>query len=163
GCTLFYLLTGQPPFPGGTLTEKLLHHQQAEPPEVQKFRRDLPPPLSAVVRKMLAKQPADRYQSPAEVIAALDRLLPTSAGLSAGTGLTPWANRWERFSRHSHWLRQLPYLRRRHLLIGAICVLCLAVMSALWLRPSPIGWTTLDSQELRSASGATLTKLADRS
>src|SRR5262249_50990849 len=67
GCTFYYLLTGQPPFSGMTLAEKLVKHQQAEPPRLEDFRTDLPPALISVVRKMLAKRPEDRYQTPAEV------------------------------------------------------------------------------------------------
>jgi serine/threonine protein kinase/WD40 repeat protein len=71
GCTFFYLLTGQPPFPGSTLTEKLLKHQQAPPPELREFRSDVPPGVAAVLTRMLAKQTEQRYQTPAEVAQAL--------------------------------------------------------------------------------------------
>src|SRR5262249_22044875 len=42
GCTFFYLLTGQPPFPGGTPLQKLLKHQQSPPPQVEQMRPGLP-------------------------------------------------------------------------------------------------------------------------
>src|SRR5262249_20275848 len=42
GCTFYYLLTGQPPFPGTTLAEKLVKHQQAEPAALEKYRKDVP-------------------------------------------------------------------------------------------------------------------------
>src|SRR5262249_5540722 len=45
GCTFFYLLTGRPPFSGGTLAQKVLKHQQAEPPGVEEFRQDVPPEI----------------------------------------------------------------------------------------------------------------------
>jgi serine/threonine-protein kinase len=71
GCTLYYLLTGQPPFPGGTLMQKVLRHQKEEPPPLLSLRPDLPAGLSAVLRRLLAKQPEDRYQTPAAVALAL--------------------------------------------------------------------------------------------
>ena len=71
GCTFYYLLTGQPPFPGGTLTEKLLRHQQADPPPVDQQRPEVPPALAAVLMQMLAKRPQARYQTPAEVAQTL--------------------------------------------------------------------------------------------
>jgi serine/threonine protein kinase len=71
GCTFYFLLTGQPPFPGGSLAQKLMKHQQAEPPSVQTFRNDLPAWLPAVLDKMLAKRPPDRFQMPGEVVKAL--------------------------------------------------------------------------------------------
>jgi serine/threonine protein kinase len=71
GCTFYYALTGQVPFPGGTAIEKMLHHQLDEPAPVEKFRPDLPGPLAAILRRMMAKRPEDRYQTPAELAAAV--------------------------------------------------------------------------------------------
>jgi serine/threonine protein kinase len=71
GCTLYHLLAGEPPFPGNSLARKLLHHQQAMPPSVRRLRADLPEELDAVLQKMMAKQPDDRYQQPALVAIAL--------------------------------------------------------------------------------------------
>ncbi|GIX03384.1 MAG: hypothetical protein KatS3mg113_0390 [Planctomycetaceae bacterium] len=67
GCTLYFLLTGHPPFPEGTLAQRLLAHQQKEPVPVEKERPDLPPEVVAIVRKLMAKRPEDRYASAAEV------------------------------------------------------------------------------------------------
>ncbi len=50
GCTLFYLLTGRVPFPGGTTIEKLLRHQCEEPPALEKTWPDVPPGLADLVR-----------------------------------------------------------------------------------------------------------------
>src|SRR5262249_61352591 len=87
GCTLYYLLTGRPPFPATTLVEKVLRHQQAEPPDLQKLRADVPNWLVPLVRGMLAKRPDDRYQTPGEVAEAL---APHIAGLPSGpTVATP--------------------------------------------------------------------------
>lgn len=71
GCTLFYMLTGQPPFPEGTALQKLLRHNSDDPPDVRQFRPELPPQISALIAKMLAKQPAQRHQSAAELITEL--------------------------------------------------------------------------------------------
>ena len=71
GCTLFYMLAGQPPFPAGTVLQKLLQHQGEEPPDIREFRPDLPGPVSRLVRRMMAKDPRRRFQTPAELIEAL--------------------------------------------------------------------------------------------
>jgi serine/threonine protein kinase len=71
GCTFYYLLTGQPPFPGGSLMQKILRHQQAEPAPLLSLRPDLPVGLPAVVERLMAKRPEDRYQTPAAVVIAL--------------------------------------------------------------------------------------------
>jgi serine/threonine protein kinase len=75
GCTLFYLLTGQPPFPGGTEAEKLVRHQIKPAPDVRESRPEVPEELAAILAKMLAKEPSERYQSPAAVTAALAGLI----------------------------------------------------------------------------------------
>ncbi len=71
GGTLYFLLAGRPPFPDGSVSQKLLLHQTDEPAAVEAVRPGVPAGLAAVVRKMMAKEPADRYQTPAEVTAAL--------------------------------------------------------------------------------------------
>ena len=85
GCTLYFLLTGRAPFPGGSLTEKLLKHQMDEPRPVEELRPETPPAVAAVVRKLMAKRPGDRYQTPAEAAAALASVLlaPTDAPAAA--------------------------------------------------------------------------------
>jgi serine/threonine protein kinase len=72
GGTFYFMLTGQTPFPDGTIAAKLVAHQTREPRPVESFRSDVPPGLLAVLRKMMAKQPDDRYQTPMEVADALE-------------------------------------------------------------------------------------------
>jgi WD40 repeat protein/serine/threonine protein kinase len=76
GCLLFFLLAGKPPFSGGTKIEKIVSHQLEEAPRLGRVRPEVSAELGAVVRKMLAKHPDDRYQTAAEVIAALDPFIP---------------------------------------------------------------------------------------
>jgi hypothetical protein len=71
GCTLYYLLTGRTPFPEGTVIDKLLAHGQRTPKPLSDFRADVPPGLARVVERMMAKDPARRYQTPADVATAL--------------------------------------------------------------------------------------------
>lgn len=68
GCTLCHMLTGRPPFPKGSLAEKLIQHIEAEPPDVCKLNSAIPASLGWIVRKMLAKKPQHRYQTPAELL-----------------------------------------------------------------------------------------------
>src|SRR5262249_23552517 len=74
GCTLYFLLTGWPPFPGGSLTEKLLAHQHKEPPALDQHCVGAPPGLAQILRRAMARQPQERYQTPAEFAAALTPL-----------------------------------------------------------------------------------------
>jgi serine/threonine protein kinase len=71
GASLFFLLTGRSPLPTGSPGERLLHLQQAGPPALEQFRKDLPPGLVPIFRRMMAWRAEDRYQMPAEVAQAL--------------------------------------------------------------------------------------------
>jgi tRNA A-37 threonylcarbamoyl transferase component Bud32 len=71
GCTLYFLLTGRVPFPGGTLIDKCVHHALDAPPPLSSLRPGLPAGLAAVVERMMAKRPEDRFPTPAEVFGAL--------------------------------------------------------------------------------------------
>ena len=68
GCTLYHLLAGQPPFPGGNALEKVRAHQQRSPKPLHEVRPDAPATLVSVVERMMAKEPARRYQTPREVV-----------------------------------------------------------------------------------------------
>jgi serine/threonine protein kinase len=70
GCTFYYLVTGRPPFEG-PLALKLMKHQREEPAAVEQLRGGLPRKLGAVIRKMMAKLPSDRFRTPAEAAAAI--------------------------------------------------------------------------------------------
>ncbi len=72
GCTLYFLLTGQPPFPGGNLNQKLAAHLERDPEALATQRMELPPDLVRVVERMMAKDPAARFQTPSEVVSALE-------------------------------------------------------------------------------------------
>jgi serine/threonine protein kinase len=84
GCTFYFLLTGRVPFPGGTVAEKLVKHQLDEPAPVEQLCTDVPPGLAAVVRKLMAKNPEQRYQTPVEVVEVLSKgVEPISSSLVA--------------------------------------------------------------------------------
>jgi serine/threonine-protein kinase len=74
GCTFYYILTANLPFPGGNRLEKLLRHRTEEPPAPSKLRREIPAKVDAILRKLMAKRPEDRYQKPAELAEALGKM-----------------------------------------------------------------------------------------
>jgi len=82
GCTFFYMLTGRPPFPEGTVLQKLLQHQGDRPPDVRHFRPELPQHVSRILQKMLAKEPKHRYADPGALVDDL-------AALATEVGLRP--------------------------------------------------------------------------
>src|SRR5215212_7503296 len=75
GCTLYFLLTGSPPFPEGSISERLLKHQTARPESIFKVRPDAPPSLVEFCEAMMSKKPIDRPQTAGEVAAMLKEWL----------------------------------------------------------------------------------------
>ena len=85
GCTLYFLLTGKPPFPEGSISERLLKHQTARPDSIFKFRPDAPPSLVEICEVMMSKKPADRFQTAGDVATQLKSWL-ADRGRSLGGG-----------------------------------------------------------------------------
>ncbi len=76
GCTLYHMLTGNPPFSEGGLGERILKHLQEEPLDVRQLNPLVSGEMWALLRRMLAKNPQDRFQTPAELLKALKELPP---------------------------------------------------------------------------------------
>jgi serine/threonine protein kinase len=74
GGTWYFLLAGQAPFPKGGLGERLLKIMSEEPPDVRTFSPRVSAGTAAVIHRLLAKDPDDRYQTPCELLADLLRL-----------------------------------------------------------------------------------------
>lgn len=73
GCTWYHMLTGRTPYGEGDLTNKLRAHAQSPPPDPREVEKDIPAGIVAVVQRMMAKKPEERYQTPTELLADLDR------------------------------------------------------------------------------------------
>jgi tetratricopeptide (TPR) repeat protein len=76
GCTAYHMLAGKPPFSEGGLGERVYKHMHAEPDDVRQFNQAVSPAFWAIISKMLAKNPADRYQTPAALLGELKRMTP---------------------------------------------------------------------------------------
>ena len=146
GCTVYFMLTGRPPFPQGTVLQKLLQHQGDTPPDPRRFRPDVPEDICRVTAKLLAKNPAHRYQQPQELI---HELVAVSHQLDLPV-ISPTVEEWSpapaqpnvRLSRHLPWLIPVAIL--------------LAVVSFTYLRDGLQSKTLSDTVEpdtLRSTAG----------
>jgi serine/threonine protein kinase len=130
GCTFYFMLVGKPPFADGTALQKLLQHQADEPPNLHEFRPDVPESVVEVIDTMLAKRPEDRFQNPAELLAALIAvteqlgLVYPQISLPAGWSVGPTRTTWLR--RHAPWL--VP---------AALLVLSVLGMGVYWNRSQP--------------------------
>lgn len=108
GCTLYHLLTGEPPYPQGTVLQKLLDHQGKDAPDPRLKNRRVSPELASIVRMMMASDARKRYQTAGELIRDL-LFVANSLGLRSinSEGLM-WlsvqnspASFWER---HASWV-----------------------------------------------------------
>ena len=137
GCTVYHMMTGQPPFPGGTVLQKLLSHREEPAPDVRGLVPNVPSDLAAVVLKLMAKEPDRRYQTPEQLV----RDLLTLAGALGLRSISPeglvWLNAepsgpgWER---HLYW--GLP-----------ATVLAAVVAALIWMGRAPDGTASLTSYD----------------
>ena len=82
GCTWYQMLTGVAPYPDGSVTNKLQAHAIKPIPDPRDKNPQIPEGLTAVIRRMMAKKPEDRYQTPAELIDELDHAKLTQASIA---------------------------------------------------------------------------------
>jgi serine/threonine protein kinase len=86
GCSLYYSLAAQPPFPGGSAKEKMQKHRWEDPLPLSTFRPDLPVEFTGIVERLMAKSPADRFPScraAAKALAAWAKNAPQPQNLFA--------------------------------------------------------------------------------
>ncbi|HEY1068188.1 MAG TPA: hypothetical protein VGE52_18840, partial [Pirellulales bacterium] len=80
GCTLYFLLCGQAPFPEGSIAQRLMCHVSRKPKAIESFRDDVPEDLIEICDRMMAKKPEDRFQNADQVRLALLLHLQDSDG-----------------------------------------------------------------------------------
>ena len=88
GCTFYHCLTGRPPVPEGTAAKKLHHHQHVKPQDPRILAPGISDEVALILDHMMAKNPADRYQTPSELIQHLlqgARRLGAAPALAEGT------------------------------------------------------------------------------
>jgi serine/threonine-protein kinase len=98
GCTLYHVLAGRCPFTEGGVADRVRQHAEEEPADIRQLRPEVPADLAAVLHRLLRKQPADRFQTPQEVLDALgdapdaeDSADPEEVATNEPTGAAPTA------------------------------------------------------------------------
>jgi serine/threonine-protein kinase len=125
GCTLYFMLTGRPPFPEGTVLQKLLQHQGDEPADPRTFRPDLPDDLMRIMQRMLAKSPDKRYATPADLVTDLAAFAQRHGLPATATTSVVWVPPQQ--TPLKFWERQLPWM-----VPVVVLVILVAVLSLLW-------------------------------
>lgn len=133
GCTLYALLAGQPPFHGKTAAEILSKHANAPFVPTESFLKRVPKGLAAIVSKMLAKKPDDRFANMGEVISALERFLGIQQAAFA-----PREEHAQLLEKCVQEFNEAPHARLRTLIVIAFWGGCAALMLLCLL----IGWLT---------------------
>ena len=82
GCTLYHMLTGEPPFPNGSMIQKVVNHHRGAAPDPAALNAAVPPQLSRIVQRMMASNPDERYSTP-------DHLVNELALVAHALGLRP--------------------------------------------------------------------------
>lgn len=76
GATFFHLTTGRPPYEGDSAVELLSQHLQAPTPSVQRAAPHVPAPLARIIERLMAKDPADRFDDYDQLLASLEEAAP---------------------------------------------------------------------------------------
>jgi serine/threonine protein kinase len=117
GATFYFCLTGQPPFPKGTAGQKLIWHQTRTPPPIARLRKGVPKELSGLIETAMAKDVDKRFQTPLELLQALDALPMLSGDTATNSGDMT-------FTKPDQWKER----GRRWWLIAAVAMLVAAVV-----------------------------------
>jgi serine/threonine-protein kinase len=90
GCSFFHLLTGRVPFAGGHAREKVARQATEVPPAVEQLRPDVPPAVGAIVRRLMAKRPEERFATAGELIAVLAPFCGAASSAPVGPSTPPF-------------------------------------------------------------------------
>jgi tRNA A-37 threonylcarbamoyl transferase component Bud32 len=152
GCTLYHLLAGRPPFAGErhhSVLQKMRAHLEAPPAPITRLCPEVPAGLAAVLERMLAKDPAGRFQSPAEVAEVLRPFTPgadlahlldadgtADAPAPSASAPTPAPGMWETAAERTDHGRGSSAAPSRYRLAAAVGAFALVLaVGLLWLTP----------------------------
>ena len=106
GCTMFHMLSGRPPFPGGTVLQKLIQHQEESPADVRTLNPAVPAELAGIITKLMAKDRDRRYQTPEHLVRDLLVVAGSVGAAATSSPLPSWLDEAHRhaWERHLVWL-----------------------------------------------------------
>ncbi len=143
GVTCYQMLAGNPPFTGSHAFEIAIKHVRDDPVRLETIRPDVPPALCAVIRKMMAKKPENRYQSARDLLKDIARVRASVHGTTGSISVgaieadalpaedapsAPTAPPWK--------LPALPRWGIASLAAGGVLVVLCVVVAIFWHRPA---------------------------
>jgi serine/threonine protein kinase len=147
GCTFFFMLTGRPPYPQGTMLQKLLQHHGDPPPDVRQYRGDLPDGANRILQKMMAKDRKDRYadawELTAELLSLADQIGLETADPAGQPGLVKSGPKPSSLQRHLPGLASIAAL---------VCII--AALHFVWNQSGPSRPVSSQLPATRIQSGA---------
>jgi serine/threonine-protein kinase len=153
GVTCYRMLAGHPPFRGDTTLTLAMQHLTHKPPDLGSLRKDLPPVICEIVHKMMARQPADRYQHAREItqdLKRVGRLIKEDPGAAGALKLSEIATSMTITKPERRWRDSFfEWPLSRHAIVLAIAaVICGSASAAVgwWLRPKNVLAATAQQQ-----------------
>jgi serine/threonine protein kinase len=142
GCAWYHMLTGEPPFPKGTLTNKLFAHQSSPRPDPREIIPAIPEGIAVIIRRMMAQSPKNRYQTPEDLLDVLDQIQRKKDSDSSGflnslgpdvvPGETKAGNRTTRISRSSSIYRRREASAKSKKLISIVLAAVVLFATSVW-------------------------------
>ncbi|MFN0053405.1 MAG: protein kinase domain-containing protein [Planctomycetales bacterium] len=147
GVSCYHLASGTPPFRGDTAISVAVQHLKQEPDRLESIRGDLPPVLCRIIRKMMAKDPSQRYQTAQDLLKDLKRMgqgaddseghTVASVEAAEGPSDSPPAGRMRRWGRTVWRLGDLSWGTQAGLLLCAGLLTGAASAGVGWLAREP--------------------------
>ncbi|RME02523.1 MAG: serine/threonine protein kinase, partial [Planctomycetota bacterium] len=132
GATIFHMLTGSPPFDGEEPVEIMKKHLQLPFPPLSQFQVNVPPKFAKILEKMVQKKPQDRFQTPQQLLDALDELQKSSPP----PGKQPFSKKNKKSSRHTSTFSSSIFQSKKIWAISAFALLWILLIAFL-AKPKP--------------------------
>ncbi|MBI3464781.1 MAG: protein kinase [Planctomycetes bacterium] len=160
GCTLYHFISGRVPFPGSSLSEKCTAHEEREPPPLEESCPEAPGGLTLAVNRMMAKRPADRFQTASDVAEALAPYVASSSQIFLRIkGTVSWHGSQLGISVTRPRSRRLVTARLAAGFALAAVLLVLVAVPRFWRPhgPSPVGGSAAQDDERTKAEPQVVT------
>jgi serine/threonine protein kinase len=142
GCTWYHMLTGVPPFPEGSLTNKIFAHQSSPRPNPCEVVSTIPAGIAVIIRRLMARSPQNRYQTPGDLLDVLDQIhrlkdlnsaeFLSALGHAVDDGETNVGDQTTRRSRSTYGFRKKGASNKSRQLISIVLTGVVLIATSVW-------------------------------